>query len=50
MSPGQGLETGLDDTSPTQKTLIGNRQLITDMRKEVIQPLSSFSACIRPQS
>lgn len=36
MSPGQGLDAGLEDMSPTQQKLIGNRQLITDMSKLTI--------------
>ena len=35
IAPGTHNEQGLEDTSPTQQKLIGNRQLMTDMSKSV---------------
>ncbi|XP_052775325.1 dystrobrevin beta-like isoform X2 [Mya arenaria] len=46
--PGGGLDGGLDDLSPTQQKLIGNRQLITDMRAQnfdVIRFATYRTAC-----
>ena len=36
VAPGTHNEQGLDDSSPTQQKLIGNRQLMTDMSKSDI--------------
>ncbi|XP_052256806.1 dystrobrevin beta-like [Dreissena polymorpha] len=48
ISPGQGLDSALEDISPTQQQLIGNRQLITDMRAQnfdVIRFATYRTAC-----